>query len=422
MSGHLRRLRPDQVRRLRRTPVPPEVLTGAARIVEEVRREGEGAVRRWAESLGDLRPGDPLLIERRALEEALDGLPPERREVLERVTGRIRDFAQAQRQALADLDVAVPGGRSGHRVDPVDRAGCYAPGGRFPLPSSVLMTAVTARVAGVPEVWVASPRPTRETLAAAALAGARGLLAVGGAQAIAALALGAGAPRCDLIAGPGNSWVNAAKLLLGGEAGMDLLAGPSELVVLADARADAELVAADLLAQAEHDVEALPVLLTPSATLLEAVNLSLERRLADLPSREIALGSLARGFAVLVGDMDEAVALSDRLAPEHLQVMTREAEAVAGRCRHYGALFLGAGSAEVAGDYGAGPNHTLPTGGAARYSGGLSVLQFLRVRTWLRLDDPAAAQQVYRDAAEMAAMEGLEGHRRAAEARYLPGE
>jgi phosphoribosyl-ATP pyrophosphohydrolase/phosphoribosyl-AMP cyclohydrolase/histidinol dehydrogenase len=392
-------------------------MEGAAGIVEEVRREGEPAVRRWAESLRDLAPGGPMVLGRDELGAALARLPRDRRAVLERVAGRISAFARAQREALSDLEMPVPGGRAGHRVAPVERAGCYAPGGRFPLPSSVLMTALTARVAGVPEVWVASPRPTDETLAAAALAGAKGLLAVGGAQAIAALALGAGVPRCDAVAGPGNSWVNAAKLLLAGEAGMDLLAGPSELVVLADGTADAELVAADLLAQAEHDVEAFPVLLTDSASLLEAVDRALERRLAGLSSREIALESLGRGFAVLTADLDEAIALADRLAPEHLQVMTADAPGVAARCRHYGGLFVGPGSAEVAGDYGAGPNHTLPTGGAARYSGGLSVLQFLRVRTWLRLDDPSEASPIYRDAVELASMEGLEGHRRAAAAR-----
>lgn len=411
----LRVLTPDQVPHLRRAAVDAETLAAAGRIVEEVRAGGEPALRAWAERLGDLPPGAPLLLDREALQAAHDAQPAEVRDLLHRTADRIRAFAQAQRDALRPIDVPVPGGRAGHDLAPMERAGCYAPGGRFPLPSSVLMTAVTARVAGVSEVVVASPRPAPVTLAAAHVAGADRFLCVGGAQAIAALAHGAGAvPPCDVIVGPGNRWVTAAKQLVAGRAAIDLLAGPSELVVLADDAADPDTVAADLLAQAEHDPDALPILVTTSAALIGAVRRALRDQLATLPTAETASASVAEGFAVLCPSLSEAIRVCDHLAPEHLEVMTRDAAAVQPRLSHYGGLFVGAGAAEVLGDYGAGPNHVLPTGGTARATGGLSVFTFLRVRTWLRVDAPAA---LARDAAALARLEGLEGHARSAERR-----
>jgi phosphoribosyl-ATP pyrophosphohydrolase/phosphoribosyl-AMP cyclohydrolase/histidinol dehydrogenase len=256
------------------------------------------------------------------------------------------------------------------------------------------------------------------TLAAAAVAGANAVLGVGGAHAIAALAYGVeGLDSCDVVVGPGNRWVTAAKQLVSGSVGIDMLAGPSELVVLADDTADPEMVAADLLAQAEHDPDALPVLVTTSEKLAAAVEEAIHRQLADLPTREVAERALENGFFTIVPDLDTAVSVCDRLAPEHLQVMTDDADKVAAMLHHWGGLFIGAGSAEVLGDYGAGPNHTLPTGGVARYRGGLSVLDFLRVRTWLEIDNPVAAQQMVEDSVALARLEGLEAHARAAERR-----
>jgi len=414
----LRRIGPDDVNRLEREPVDATTLSAAANIVDQVRTGGERALRALAERFGDRRKGEPLVLGPSDLAAARTRLPAEHRELLERTAERIDAFARAQRAALVDIDVAVPGGRAGHRVAPVDRAGCYAPGGRFPLPSSVLMTAVTARAAGVPEVWVASPRPDDVTLAAASVAGADALLAVGGAQAIAALAYGAGpVPACDVVVGPGNRWVTAAKKLVAGRVGIDMLAGPSELVVLADSTADPVTVAADLLAQAEHDPDALPVLVTTHAPLADAVDAELARELETLPTRRTAEAALARGFTVVADDLEEAVAVCDRLAPEHLQVITAEPDAVADRLDHWGGLFVGEVSAEVFGDYGVGPNHTLPTGGVARFKGGLSVVDFLRIRTWLRMEPGDATEGVARDAAALARLEGLEAHARAAECR-----
>ncbi len=401
-----------------REPVDLETLAQATAIVADVRDDGEAALRKHAERLGDLDPGAPLVATREALEDALTTLPPGDAALLRRTADRIRAFAEAQLGCFTDLETSIPGGRAGHRMAPVERAGCYAPSGRFPLPSSVLMTAVTARVAGVESVWVASPRPTPITLAAAAVAGADAVLRVGGAQAIAALAYGTGpVARCDVVVGPGNRWVTAAKQLVSGQCRIDMLAGPSELVVLADASADPRTVAADLLAQAEHDTDALPILVTPSAALADAVDAELARQLAALPTVATASAAVEQGFCVLVGSLDEGAGVCDRLAPEHLEVLVADPEPLAARLNSYGGLFVGAGAAEVLGDYGAGPNHVLPTGGTARYTGGLSVLTFLRARTWMRIDDAEAAAGLVEDAARLARLEGLEGHARSAERR-----
>src|SRR2546426_159816 len=254
-----------------------------------------------------------------ALREALALLPAGDRARLERVAERIRGFAEAQYRALCPVAVSVPGGVAEHQIAPVERAGCYAPGGRYPLPSSVLMTAVTARVAGVRDVWVASPKPHALSLAAGAIAGADGLLAAGGAHAIAALAYGAGpiAPR-DIIVGPGNRYVTAAKQLVAGAVAIDMLAGPSELTVFADDTADAGSVAADLLAQAEHDPDALPVLVTLDPTLPARVEVELARHPGDPPTAETARAALANGGVIVVASLDDGIAACDAIAPEHL--------------------------------------------------------------------------------------------------------
>ncbi len=387
----------------------------AAHIVDDVRARGWEALVSHATRLGDAKPGDTLVLRRDALEEAYRTLPEADQGLLTRTAERIRSFALIQKKALSEIAAPVGGGRAGHEVVPIERAGCYAPGGRFPLPSSVLMTAVTARAAGVSTVWVASPRPAQVTLAAAFVAGADGLLAVGGAQAIGALAFGAGEiPACDAIVGPGNRWVTAAKQRVAGHVAIDMLAGPSELLILADDTADPALVAADLLAQAEHDTDALPVLVSLDPTLPERVRAELAKQIETLPTADTARAALLHGFAVIEPDLHKAVEIVDRIAPEHLQILLADPGLAADRTRHAGALFLGPKSAEVLGDYGAGPNHVLPTSRGARSRAGLSVFTFLRIRTWMELSDPA---EVARDAAALARLEGLEAHARAAEMR-----
>jgi phosphoribosyl-ATP pyrophosphohydrolase/phosphoribosyl-AMP cyclohydrolase/histidinol dehydrogenase len=400
---------------LRVEPLDDVTLSVAAHIVDDVRARGWDALVTHAVRLGDAREGEPLILRKDALEKAFLALPEADRGLLERTAERIRSFALVQKRSLSEIAAPVGGGRAGHEVVPIERAGCYAPGGRFPLPSSVLMTAVTARAAGVKEVWVASPKPAQITLAAAFVAGADALLAVGGAQAIGALAFGAGeVPACDAIVGPGNRWVTAAKQRVAGHVAIDMLAGPSELLVLADDTADPVLIAADLLAQAEHDTDALPVLVSLDPTLPDRVRAELARQLETLPTADTARASLLQGFAIVEPDLERAVAIVDRIAPEHLQILLADPGLAADRVRHAGALFLGPKSAEVMGDYGAGPNHVLPTSRGARSRAGLSVFTFLRIRTWMELSDPA---EIARDAAALARLEGLEAHARAADLR-----
>ena len=404
-------------------PVDADALADVLPIIGDIRENGWDAVIRQSVRLADADPFTSLVHTPEDLSNALDRIDHSARGVLERTAVRIASFARAQCGSIGSVSVEVPGGKAGDRLIAVDAAGCYAPGGRYPLPSSVLMTAVTAREAGVGTVWVASPRPTDVTLAAAAIAGADGLLAVGGAQAIAALAFGAGdVPACDVVVGPGNRWVTAAKYAVSTSVGIDLIAGPSELVVIATPGSDAELVAADLLAQAEHDVAALPILVVwanaeEGEMFTARVRAQLEQQLVDLPTADVARVSLESGWTIEIADADDVVAEVDRLAPEHLQLHAG-AELLSDRLSRFGGLFVGARTAEVFGDYGIGPNHTLPTGGSARYSAGLSVETFLRRPTWIEMDSSVSGgNSVAADAVALARLEGLEAHARAAERR-----
>lgn len=421
----LRILTPDEVQKVENDPVDPVAREQAKAIIDDIKANGVEALKATAVRLGDIEEAkkDEFVLTPAQLKEAFDALPADQQALLQRTHDRIKHFADAQMASLQPMETDIPDGRAGHKVDPVNVAGCYAPGGRYPLPSSVLMTAVTARAAGVPQVVVASPRPQPITLGAAHVAGADLFLAVGGAQSIAAMAFGVGVPACDIIVGPGNKWVTAAKSLVAGTCGIDMLAGPSEVLVIADETADPDTIAADLLAQAEHDVEARGLLVSPSDAVIAATNARLQARLAELPTAPTAREAIKKGFAVKVADLEEAVRVSDVVGPEHLEIQTADSQAVADRCRSYGGLFVGRRSAEALGDYGAGPNHVLPTGGTAKYTGGLSVFTFLRVRTWMRIDtDGPGARRLAEDSAALARLEGLEGHARSAECRLPAAE
>lgn len=416
----LKRVSPNDIRREFQSPVDHITLTAAGKIVDQVRDEGEDTIRIFAERFGERMPGDPLVLGRAEMQEALASLSTQERDVLKRAAERIRTFAQEQRDAIRSIDVAIPGGRAGHTVEPIQNAGCYAPAGRYPLPSSVLMTAVTARVAGCNRVVVASPGANTVALAAAAIADADEFLAVGGAQAIAAMAYGFnGFKRCDIITGPGNKWVTAAKKYVSGVVGIDMLAGPSELLILADESAAPDLIAADLLAQAEHDTDAVPILVTTSSEIADATDDALSKRLQTLSTRETASRALENGFTCVVESIEDAIATADTVAPEHLEIMTSDSQEVASNIRNAGGVFIGSMSAEVLGDYGAGPNHTLPTCGTARFNAGLSVINFLRLRSWMRIDDQEQAEALIRDTASIADIEGLAGHAASARARLV---
>lgn len=415
----------------RRPALDADALEVARASLDALVRDGAVALRRSIEAFDEWSPTDPTRSRCRFdpddLRAAVDRITPELRGTLERTADRIRAFATAQLGCLRSLRLPVPGTDlvAGHDLVPMHRAGCYAPGGRYPLPSSVLMTAIPARVAGVETVQVASPRPTDATLAAAWFAEADGLLVAGGAHAIGALALGLEGPACDIVVGPGNAFVTAAKAIVSGgdwsargPIAIDALAGPSELLVLADGTADPDVIAADLLAQAEHDPDAGVWFATTDATLRTAVRRCLASAIDALPepNRGIAARSSARGAAIVVEAEDDLVAIADRLAPEHLEILVCDPDRLATRIRHAGAVFLG-GAAEVFGDYGVGPNHVLPTGGTARHRAGLSVFDFVRVRTRLERSSGSTVtvDPVAEDVARLARAEGLEGHARAAE-------
>ncbi len=311
------------------------------------------------------------------------------------------------------------GARLELRTQPLARVGIYVPGGTARYPSSVLMTAIPAGVAGVAEVVMVTPGPSAETLCAARVAGVDRVFEIGGAQAVAALAYGtATVPRVDKIVGPGNQWVAVAKRMVFGEVDIDSVAGPSEVLIVADDGADPRWIAADLLAQAEHDTEARPILVTTSAALADAVADAVEAQLASLPRVAIARPSIDRyGAVVIVDSLDDALALAERYAPEHLELQLRDARAVAARVRRAGAIFVGAYTPEAAGDYTAGPNHVLPTGGAARYASPLGVYDYIKHTTVLELDRAALAAQAA-DIRALAEVEGLDAHGRSVAIRF----
>jgi phosphoribosyl-ATP pyrophosphohydrolase/phosphoribosyl-AMP cyclohydrolase/histidinol dehydrogenase len=417
----LRRIEPGNVRRYVRDTLDPNAVQDAQAIINDVRSGGIEAVRSQAERFGELKAGQQLVLNRDQLQQAIELIDSDSLELLQRVSQRIERFASAQRDSIRELSLPIPGGEAGHSVLPVDTAGCYAPAGRHPLPSSVLMTAMTARVAGCKRVVVASPSRDPVMLAAAAIAGADEYLAVGGAHAIAALAFGfEGFASCDIIVGPGNKWVTAAKHLVSDRVGIDMLAGPSELLILADETANPSVVAADLLAQAEHDDDAVPMLVTTSTELPNLVEQALSQQLETLPTALTARRALQNGFACVVESRDAACQLSDQIAAEHVEILMREPDEIASQLRNAGGIFIGPASAEVLGDYGSGPNHTLPTGGSARYAAGLSVMHFLRLRTWLRIESALDAKPTLQDAAALARIEGLEAHRASALSRVVP--
>jgi histidinol dehydrogenase len=351
-------------------------------------------------------------------------LAREQVEAIEFAAGRIRAFHEASVPADFAMET-TPGLMVRKTWRPIDRVGLYVPGGKTPLFSSLLMLAIPARAAGVSEIiTVTPPRPDGsldEIVALAAdLSGVERIWTVGGAQAIAALAFGAGAiPRADKICGPGNAWVAEAKRLvsaLPGGPAIDMPAGPSELMVIADDRADPRLAAADLLSQAEHDSTAQVLLVTPSGALAEAVAAEVKQRLASLPRRKIAEASLRQGRVIIVADLDQAVEVANLYAPEHLSLAADAAEELVASIRNAGAVFAGPLAAETFGDYLAGPSHVLPTDGAVRAWGGVSVYTFLKAMT-VQTVTPEAARRIAGPAAVLARMESLEAHARAADAR-----
>ena len=402
---------------------------GVADILADVQQRGDAAVLEYTARWDQVQAASMAQLEltQDDLKAAFDTLPAAQREALQAAAVRVRSYHEAQRQASGeswsyrDAD----GTLLGQKVTPLDRVGIYVPGGKATYPSSVLMNAIPAHVAGVGEIIMVVPTPRGEknamVLAAAYVAGVTRVFTIGGAQAVAALAYGtATIPQVHKITGPGNAYVAAAKRRVFGTVGIDMIAGPSEILVLADGSTPADWVAMDLFSQAEHDELAQSILLCPDAAYIDAVQAAIDRLLPEMPRADIIAKSLNdRGALILTRSMEEGCAISNRIAPEHLEVSSRDPHRWEPLLKHAGAIFLGAYTSESLGDYCAGPNHVLPTSGTARFSSPLGVYDFQKRSSLIEVSE-AGAQILGKIAAELAYGEGLQAHARAAQMRLNP--
>ncbi|AGA91458.1 histidinol dehydrogenase [Thioflavicoccus mobilis 8321] len=397
-------------------------------ILAAVQERGDQALLDYTVRFDGWEPEQPsdLEIPLARLEQAWQGIPAEQREALGVAAERIRAYAEHQKLASWSYEEA-DGTLLGQQVMPLDRVGLYVPGGKAAYPSSVLMNAIPAQVAGVAELVMVVPTPGGDlnelVLAAAHVAGVTRAFAIGGAQAVAALAYGTDTiPAVDKIVGPGNIFVATAKRAVFGRVGIDMIAGPSEILILCDGETDPDWIAMDLFSQAEHDEDAQSILVAWDAAFLDRVEASIDRLLPTMERQSVIATALReRGALVLARDLDEAVALANRIAPEHLELSLADPQAVAARIRHAGAIFMGRHTAEAIGDYCAGPNHVLPTSGTARFSSPLGVYDFQK-RSSLIMASPEGAAGLGRPASQLARGEGLTAHARSAEYRVPPGD
>jgi len=399
----------------------------ALRILDDVKKRGDAAVLEYTRQFDQVEADSMAAMEIGSadLQAALDSLSPERRAALQTAADRVRDYHERQKNEIGSNGFTyteADGTVLGQKVTPLDRVGLYVPGGKAAYPSSVLMNAIPAKVAGVPEVIMVVPTPNgvknELVLAAAAMSGVDRVFTIGGAQAVGALAYGtATIPQVDKIVGPGNAYVAAAKRRVFGTVGIDMIAGPSEILVVCDGTTDPDWIAMDLFSQAEHDELAQSILVCPDAAYLDKVAESVNRQLEAMPRKDTITTSLTnRGAMVKVRDMDEACEIANMIAAEHLEISAENPQQWADKIRHAGAMFLGRFSSESLGDYCAGPNHVLPTSRTARFSSPLGVYDFQK-RSSILMVSEAGAQTLGKVAAELAYGEGLQAHARSAEYR-----
>lgn len=392
-------------------------------ILKDVKKRGDAAIVEYTNKFDRMDVSDfsELEISKEQLEDSLINITPEQREALEKAAERVRAYAEHQKMESWSYTEA-DGTLLGQQVTPMDRAGLYVPGGKAAYPSSVLMNAIPAKVAGVPELIMVVPTPDGEindlVLSAASIAGVDRVFSIGGAQAIAALAYGTeSVPKVDKIVGPGNIFVATAKRLVFGAAGIDMIAGPSEICVVCDGKTDPDWIAMDLFSQAEHDEDAQSILVCPDAAYIEQVKVSIEKLIKEMPRAEIIKKSLTeRGVLIEVADMDEAIEVANYIAPEHLELSIDDPQEWAKKVRHAGAIFMGRYTAEALGDYCAGPNHVLPTSRTARFSSPLGVYDFQK-RSSLIDCSAKGASELGKIASTLAHGEGLTAHARSAEYR-----
>ncbi|WP_406432095.1 histidinol dehydrogenase [Streptomyces sp. NBC_00631] len=392
-------------------------------VIADVRERGDAAVRMYSERFDNWSP-ESFKLDQEQIDKIISSVPEQVIEDIRAVQSRVRTFAQHQKESLRDFEIETePGVLLGQKNIPVGSSGAYVPGGRYPLTASAHMTVVTAKVAGVERVTACTPPIRGEipaaTVAAMHMAGADEILMLGGTQAIAAMAIGTETiSKVDMLAGPGNAYVAEAKRQLFGEVGIDLFAGPTETMVIADEHADPFIVAVDLLSQAEHGPDSPAVLITTSEVLARRVLDLVDDILADMPTADYAAPAWRdHGQVVLVADLDSAYALADRYASEHVQVLTEDPRAALRAMRNYGALFLGEGTCVSYGDKVIGTNHTLPTRGAANYTGGLWVGKYLKTVTYQEVTDPAASAALGELCGRAARVEFFEGHARSGDVR-----
>jgi len=400
----------------------PEITQRVQDIIETVRSHGEHGLRDIAARLGDPTP-ERFELSPEEIDTALKLVPSDTMRILTRAADNIRRFGEAVLSTAKPVHLTTDFGSVGLDWKPVERAVCYVPGGRFPLPSTALMTAITAQVAGVPEIAIMSPDMRPETIAAGHLAGVKRFFRLGGAQAVAAAAFGAGGLfQADMVVGPGNAYVTEAKRQLQGVIGIDMLAGPSEVAIIADDGANPDWLAKDLLAQAEHDADARAYLFTPSESLAQKTQAAISALIGQHPELPEHLTAAVQskkeadwGAILVLKNIAACIEASNAMAPEHLELMVADPDALKDKLTHYGALFMGYETSVPVGDYLAGPNHTLPTARSARFSGTLSPMTFMRPQSWIKRN--AASKDFIADVASFADVEGLHAHALSARCR-----
>src|SRR5574344_562862 len=393
-----------------------ESISSVEEIVKDVRANGDDAVKKYVKNF-DNQDLAELFVTEDEIKDAYKKVDKETIEALKLSIKNVKKFAKAQLSSLKNLKIKIEDNELGHNIIPLERVGCYIPGGNYPLLSSAVMTIVPAKVAGVNEVYAFSPKIRPETIVACDMSGADKIFKFGGVQAISAMAYGTqSVGKVNKIVGPGNKYVTSAKKYVYGEVGIDFLAGPSEVMIIADETARADYVAADILAQCEHDVDARSFLVCESEAFAIKVQEFAEKFLKDLPTRIIAEKSFEKSFAIIVKNIEEAIELANKRAPEHLELCFKNAEKFKNRFINYGSLFIGNYSAEVFGDYCSGTNHVLPTNQVSKYSGGLSVFNVITVQTYQKVSKKGNCK-ILPTASKLADKEGLMTHKLASDIR-----
>ena len=379
------------------------------KIIEDVRNNGDSAIKSYTKKFDNIAL-DKFIVAKEEIKNAYRSIDKETIKALKFAKKNIELFAKRQMKQFKDFKVKNKGVVLGQKVIPIERIGAYIPGGNYPLPSTALMCIIPAKVAGVKEIICCSPKIKNMTIVAADIAGADKIFGIGGAQAIAAMAYGTKQiPKVDKIVGPGNAYVTSAKKEVYGDVGIDFLAGPSEIMVIADEFADPEIIAADLLAQLEHDINAKAFLATNSNAIINRTKKEINKQLKDLDTKNVINKSLKNLKIIKFKNIDESIKIANEIAPEHLELQIRNPKVLAGKLRNYGSLFIGLYSAEAFGDYCSGTNHVLPTRGGARFTSGLSVRDFVKLQTYQKID-AKGAKKLAPVALKLSRIEGLSAH------------